>query len=131
MNSPEVRYLLQIVLVRRVLGLAEVFVLYVCSSSSLSKSHISWNCVDHKPCVGVLLKCLFSLCVQFEQFVAYLRQRDRAGVVKVPATERLWQRMLYILPWSADICAMLEISQQPTSCLISLILPAPTCMSSN
>ncbi|CAM6073717.1 unnamed protein product [Sphagnum tenellum] len=67
----------------------------------------------------------------FEQFVAYLRQRDRAGVVKVPATEQLWQRMLYILPWSADICAMLEISQQPTSCLISLILPAPTCMSSN
>jgi activating signal cointegrator complex subunit 2 len=67
----------------------------------------------------------------FEQFVGYLRQRDRAGVVKVPATERLWQRMLYILPWSADICAMLEISQQPTSCLISLILPAPTCMSSN
>uniref|UniRef100_A0A7I4CL76 RRM domain-containing protein n=1 Tax=Physcomitrium patens TaxID=3218 RepID=A0A7I4CL76_PHYPA len=64
----------------------------------------------------------------FEQFVTYLKQRDRAGVVKLPASDRLWQRMLYILPWSAEICSMLEIPQLPSLCLIGIILPAPPSM---
>ena len=65
---------------------------------------------------------------QFEQFVTYLKQRDRSGVVKLPASDRLWARMLYILPWSPETCSMLEISQQPSSCLIGIILPAPPSM---
>lgn len=68
------------------------------------------------------------VCLQFEQFVTYLKQRDRSGVVKLGASGQLWQRMLYILPWSAETCSMLEISQQPSSCLIGLILPAPPSM---
>ncbi|KAJ7567931.1 hypothetical protein O6H91_01G012500 [Diphasiastrum complanatum] len=63
----------------------------------------------------------------FRQFIEYLKQRDRAGVVKIPGTDVLWARMLYMLPWSADACAMLAISPQPSDCLLGLILPASSC----
>lgn len=76
-----------------------------------------------------VLNIMLYIGVQFEQFVSYLKQRDRAGVVKLGSSERLWQRMLYILPWSAESCAMLEIPRQPSSCLLGLILPAPPSMS--
>jgi activating signal cointegrator complex subunit 2 len=60
----------------------------------------------------------------FEQFISYLKQRERAGVVKIGAGESMWPRMLYILPWSIDACALLAISTQPTNCLIGLMLPS-------
>lgn len=61
---------------------------------------------------------------QFEQFISYLKQRERAGVVKIGAGEGMWPRMLYILPWSIEACALLAISPQPTNCLIGLMLPS-------
>ncbi|KAL3683783.1 hypothetical protein R1sor_001805 [Riccia sorocarpa] len=60
----------------------------------------------------------------FQQFIDYLKQRDRAGVVKIGRGETMWSRMLYILPWSLETCHLLNISSQPSNCLIGLVLPA-------
>ncbi|KAL2635676.1 hypothetical protein R1flu_007155 [Riccia fluitans] len=60
----------------------------------------------------------------FQQFIDYLKQRDRAGVVKIGRGESMWSRMLYILPWSLETCHLLAISSQPSNCLIGLVLPA-------
>eukprot|EP00850_Spirogloea_muscicola_P015374 SM000117S25494 [mRNA] locus=s117:125342:129401:- [translate_table: standard] len=62
---------------------------------------------------------------QFEKFVAYLRARDRAGVVRLPASEPLWPRILYILPWVDEANAMLGLEPDPGSGLVGLVLPAP------
>eukprot|EP00850_Spirogloea_muscicola_P024085 SM000437S15694 [mRNA] locus=s437:12615:16877:- [translate_table: standard] len=62
----------------------------------------------------------------FEKFVAYLRARDRAGVVRLPASEPLWPRILYILPWVEEASGMLGFELDPgSSGLVGLVLPAP------
>ncbi|KAI5065280.1 hypothetical protein GOP47_0019975 [Adiantum capillus-veneris] len=62
----------------------------------------------------------------FRQFESYLRQRDRAGVVMIPETGKIWARILFILPWSREICDLLAISHQPNEGLIGLLLPMDT-----
>lgn len=62
----------------------------------------------------------------FQQFESYLRQRDRAGVVIIPEAGKLWARILFILPWSREICDLLLVPQQPCDCLIGLLLPLDT-----
>eukprot|EP00250_Pteridium_aquilinum_P004363 c14579_g1_i1 orf=123-4520(+) len=77
-----------------------------------------------------LLVCQGSNNLQgFQQFESYLRQRDRAGVVMIPEREKIWARILFILPWSREICDLLMIPHQPGEGLIGLVLPMDTSFS--
>ncbi|CAO1944835.1 unnamed protein product [Urochloa humidicola] len=62
----------------------------------------------------------------FQDFISYLKNRECAGVIRVPAVNSMWTRLLFILPPTSEACALVALPPHPSDCMIVVICPRET-----